>query len=148
MIRFADNRFVSNPGSPIKETFKPIVNKDGSITLIHEGYINTDEEIMSHEMEVNIDVIIARYMNGDLDALNKHVGMYGDFTNMPKTYAEVLQLQIDSKRAYDSLPAELKEKFNNDPNEFFAQSGSEEWYEKLKSVLPAEEIKEEVKVEE
>lgn len=148
-MKFFKNDIVSNTGSPIKEIYKPIVNKDGSITLIVDGYVNTDEEIQSHEQEVDIDVVIAKYMNGDLEALNKHVGQYGDFTNMPKTYAEVLQMQIDARNVFDGLPVEIKGKFNNDPNEFFVQSGSEDWFKKLDPILNIgkEEIKEEVKEE-
>lgn len=147
MIRYFDNSIVSNPGNPIKPVYKPIVNKDGSITLVQDGFVNTDEEIQSYEDSVNIDVIMARYMNGDLEALNRHVGQYGDFTDMPKTYAEVLQLQIDAKNTFMTLPAEIKERFNNDSNQFFAQSGTEEWYSKLEPLISKKEeiIKEEVK---
>lgn len=148
MIKFFDNSIVSNPGNPIKPVYKPIVNKDGTITLVQEGFVNTDEEIQSHEESVDIDVIVARYMNGDLEALNKHVGQYGDFTEMPKTYAEVLQMQIDAKNTFMSLPVEIRQKFDNDPNQFFAQSGTEDWYNKLEPLMskkeePIKETKEE-----
>lgn len=145
MIKFFDNKIVSCPGCPIKEVYKPIVNRDGTITLVVDGHVNTDEEIQSYAESVDIDVIISRYMNGDIEALNKHIGTYGDFTQMPKTYAEVLQMQIDARNTFDSLPIEIKQKFNNDPNEFFAQSGQEEWYKKLEPVLNLEKKEEEVK---
>lgn len=139
MIKYFDNSIVSNPGNPIKPVYKPIVNKDGTITLVQEGFVNTDEEIQSYEDSVDIDVIVARYMNGDLEALNKHVGQYGDFTEMPKTYAEVLQMQIDAKNTFMRLPVEIRQKFDNDPNQFFAQSGTEEWYSKLEPLMPKKE---------
>lgn len=139
MIRYFDNSIVSNPGNPIKPVYKPIVNKDGTITLVQEGFVNTDEEIQSYEESVDIDVIVARYMNGDLEALNKHVGQYGDFTEMPKTYAEVLQMQIDAKNTFMSLPVEIRQKFDNDPNQFFAQSGTDEWFSKLEPLMPKKE---------
>lgn len=135
MIKFFDNSIISNPGNPIKKVYKPQVNKDGSITLVHDGYVNTDEEIQSYAESVDIENVIARYLNGDISALNKHIGQYGDFTNMPKTYAEVLQMQIDARNVFDGLPSEIKEKFNNDPNQFFAQTGSDEWYDKLSPLV-------------
>lgn len=151
MIRFFKNDIVSNPGSPIKQVYKPQVNKDGTITLIPDGFINTDEEISSYADSVDIENIVYRFLNGEVDVLHKHVGQYGDFTNMPKTLAEFLQLQIDSKRVFDGLPAEVKSKFDNDVNKFFAQSGSKEWYDKLAPLLPDQELvvekKEEVKSE-
>lgn len=147
-MRYFDGSIVSEPGNPIKPVYKPLVNKDGTITLVQEGFVNTDEEIQSYEDSVDIDVIVARYMNGDIDALNKHVGQYGDFTNMPKTYAEVLQMQIDAKNTFMSLPVEIRQKFDNDPNQFFAQSGTEDWFNKLEPLLlkkdePIKETKEE-----
>lgn len=136
MIKFFKNDIVSNPGNPIKPVYKPQVNKDGSITLVVDGYVNTDEEIQSFAESVDIENIVARYLNGDVSALHQHIGQYGDFTNMPKTYAEVLQMQIDARNVFDGLPSEIKAKFNNDPNQFFVQSGSKEWYDKLSPLLP------------
>lgn len=151
MIHFFDNSIVSEPGNPIHEILKPVVKKDGTIELIHDGYENTDEEIQSYEQEVNIENIVSRYMNGDLDALNKRVGQYGDFTEMPKTYAEILQKQIDARNIFDSLSPEIRSKFNNDANQFFAQSGTDEWFEKMNVFFEKEDIKntekEEVKAE-
>lgn len=151
MIRFFNNDRFTCEGNPIKEIYKPIVEKDGSVILVVEGHENTDEIIKSYEDSVDIDVIIARYMNGDLEALNKRVGQYGDFTDFPKTYAEVLQMKIDAENVFNELPVDLKAKFNNDPDQFFVQSGSEEWFDKLDplfKIFKKEEIKEEGNKEE
>ena len=149
-MKFFENDRFSEPGNPIKEVYKPLVQKDGSIILVVEGHENTDEIIKSYEDSVDIDVILARYMNGDLEALNRRVGQYGDFTQFPETYAEVLQMRIDAENVFRDLPVEIKQKFNNDPDQFFAQSGTEEWNEKLGSILNLnkEEIKEEGEVKE
>lgn len=138
MIRYASDKFVSNAGSPIKQLYAPKVNADGSIELIEAGIENTDEYIQSFEESTDISVIIARLQAGDTSVLMQRPGAYGDFTKMPKTYAEALQLQIDAHRLYDSLPVDVKNKFNADPNQFFAQSGTKEWFEKIESVLPDE----------
>ena len=150
MIRYFRNDIFTCEGSPIHDIYKPQVLKDGRIELIVEGHENTDDIIKSYEQSVDIDVIIARYMNGDLDALNQRVGQYGDFTGMPKTYAEVLQRQIDARNIFDSLAPEIRQKFDNDANQFFVKSGSKEWFDKLspffeKKEKVVEEIKEEVK---
>lgn len=152
-MRFFDNNIFSNPGNPIKPIYKPIVEKDGSVVLIIDGYENTDEIIQSYEESVNIDAIIARYMNGDLDALNQRVGKFGDFTEFPKTYAEVLQMRIDAESVFKQLPPELRTRFDNDPDKFFAQSGTEEWFSKLEPIFKFNEkqqkkVESEVKIEE
>ena len=150
MIRYFQNNIFTCHGSPIHDILKPQVLKNGQIELVVEGHENTDEIIKSFEQSVDIDVIIARYMNGDIDALHQRVGQYGDFTGIPSTYAEVLQKQIDARNIFDSLAPEIRQKFDNDANKFFVQSGTKEWFDKLspffqKKEKVDEEIKGEVK---
>lgn len=138
MIRFFDNSISSECGSDIKVLYSPVVNDDGIITLVPSGKENIQEIIDSHSDEVDINVLIARFQAGDTSVLNKRAGQYGDFTQFPKTYAEILQLEINSRNFFDSLPVEVKQKFNNDANQFFAQTGSEEWQKIMSTVYPSE----------
>lgn len=131
MVKFANNSIYTNKGDPIHILYSPIVNDDGSIELKESGKENTDEIIQSYAESTDIHVILARYAAGDLDVLNQRKAMYGDFTQMPKTFAEVLQLQIDSRNLFNSLDIDTRNKFNNDPNEFFARAGSKEWFDLL-----------------
>lgn len=152
-MKYFENDIFSECGSDTVIEYSPIVKEDGTIELMESGKTNIQEYINSFEEECNLQNIIARYTNGDLTALNKFSGTYGDFTEFPKTYAEVLQLQIDSRNLFNSLPIEIKEKFDNDENKFFVQSGSKEWFEILKPLMDIKEevneiVKEEVKSEE
>lgn len=133
-MKFFDNMQFSEPGDPIKTIYSPIVNEDGSISLKPSGKENLQDRIQSFAAECDINTLVARFAAGDLTALNKSQGMYGDFTDMPKTYAEFLQLQIDSKKYFDSLPVEVKHKFDDDSNKFLAQAGSKEWFEIMSSM--------------
>lgn len=137
-MRFADNSFVSNPGSPIHQVYAPKVDPEGGITLVEAGVENTDDYIQSFAESTDLHVLLTRIQSGETDLLMKRPGSYGDFTKMPKTYAEMLQLQLDSARLFNSLPVDVKEKFNNDPNQFMAQSGTEDWFKKIENVLPDE----------
>lgn len=130
-MRFFNHDIYSNSGSPIHTIYSPVVDDDGNIELVESGKENTDEFINSFKDSCDIKVIIERFLAGDQSALNQKAAMYGDFTKMPKTYAEVLQMQIDAKKAFDELSVEVKEKFDNDINKFLASAGNEEWYEKL-----------------
>ena len=136
MIRFDDGSHVSDPGSPVEVVYAPKVLDNGEIELIETGLRNTDEEIQSYKDSTDIRLILARCEAGDYSGLNVKTPLYGDFTEMPKTYAEVLQLQIDSNNLFDSLPADVRYQFDNDPNKFFAASGTKEWYQKIEKVLP------------
>lgn len=123
--------FSSNPGSPIHQLYAPHVCDDGSIELVPAGAENTDEIIQSYAESTDIRALIARVNSGDLEALNVHKGMFGDFTQMPKTYAELLQNQMDAKRAFDRLPVDVKKKFDNDVNKFLSSAGTQEWSDAL-----------------
>lgn len=128
----------SNPGNPKHQLYAPKVGSNGSVTLVEAGFENTDDYIQSFAQSTDLQVIMAQVAAGDLAALNRRPGSYGDFTKMPATFAEALQLQIDSKRLFDSLPNDVRRKFDNDPNKFFAAAGSQEWFEKIETVLPDE----------
>ena len=133
-MRFFDNKRFSERGEPIKVIYSPIVNDDGTITLKESGKENLDDYINSFKDEVDINQLIARFTNGEVGVFNQRQGYYGDFTEFPKTYAEMLQLQINSKNFFDSLPVPIKEKFDNDANQFFAQTGSKEWIDIMSSL--------------
>lgn len=137
-MKFFNNDIYSESGSNIEILYTPHVNEDGSIDLIESGKKDIQEEIQSYLESCDINVIISRVLNGESELLNQRKAMYGDFTNMPKTYAEMLQLQINSKQLFDALPIDVKEKFDNDVNKFFASAGTEEWIDKCGFTIPKE----------
>lgn len=138
-------RFISNPGSPIKKLFSPVVLPDGSFELRESGEQNIDDMIQAQVPSTDISVILARVGNGDVSALNQTKGMYGDFTQMPKTFAEVLQLQIDAKNIYNKLTDEQKKEFDYSFDKFFASAGSDEWIEKIQGKKAAVDVEHEEK---
>lgn len=131
-------RFYSDPGTPVHQLYAAKVAPDGTIDLVESGVENTDEYIQSFKESTDISVILTRVGAGELDLLYKRPGSYGDFTQLPKTYAEALQLQIDSNNLFNSLPVSVKQKFDNDAAKFFAQSGTKEWFDNIRDVIPPE----------
>lgn len=121
----------TNPGSPIHILYGPKVQKDGSIELVEIGKENTDEYIQSFEEVTDMSFILAKLETGDMSVLNRREAFYGDFSEVPKTFAEVLQLRIDAQNTFDHLPVDVKEKFDNDVNKFLATAGTEDWRKKL-----------------
>lgn len=138
MVRYFNNDIVSNPGNPIHTIYAPKVAKDGTIELVESGFENTDDIIQSYAESCDMSVILSRVANGETELLNQRKGLFGDFTQMPSTYAEVLQMQIDSVNLFNSLPTDVKAKFDNDSNKFFVQAGNEDWINKLGDLLPEE----------
>lgn len=113
--------------------YEPYYDDRGVLEIRPSGKVNTYLEIQSHADSVDINVILARYKNGETDVLNKVQGFFGDFSNMPKTYAEMLNLVLSGQRFFDSLSTDIKEKFNHSFEQFLAQYGSPEFEKKLKT---------------
>lgn len=137
MIRSVDPKeFISNSGSPIHVLYSAKVEKDGTVVLEKVGEENTDEMIQAAKASTDIETIISYFnQTGDETVLNRYSKNYGDFTKIPKTLAEFLQLRIDSENFFNALPAEIKQQFDNDSNKFFAQAGEESWYKKIEPVV-------------
>lgn len=125
----------SAPGSGMKDTYKMFVDKDGKRELRKNGEYNLYAEIQSYKDSVSIDYILARFMNGDETALSRAQGIYGDFTEMPRTLAELQQRVIDAEDLFNALPLDVREQYNFSASEFFAQLDSD----KTKSIFDAGE---------
>lgn len=144
---YADNSIVSESGSRYRTVYSPKVDEEGRIELVESGKEDFQEYIDSFRESCDIRQIIRRVEEGDLSALNQRQGFYGDVTKMPKTYAEMLQLQIDAKNDFDRLPLEIKHKFDDDANVYFATAGSKEWFEKLGVIKEEEKVNQEIVTE-
>lgn len=112
-------------GSGMKDTYKMQVDDDGKRELRKSGEYNLYAEIQSYKDSVSIDYILSRFVNGDETALSRAQGIYGDFSQMPTTLAELQQRVIDAEDLFNSLPIDIKEKYNFSASEFFAQLDSE-----------------------
>lgn len=138
------NSFVSCPGEQHHILYSAKVNADGTIDLVESGKVDIKAEINSQREFTDIEYITRQIMNGDNSSLREG-GFYGDMTQMPKTFAEVLQLNIDAQASWDALTADQKRSFDNDYNKYFATAGTEEWASKL-GYVKKEEVKEGEKV--
>lgn len=108
----------SNVGSRFHDTFSLKIDKDGKKVLSKKGTIDVYQEIQSHADSVDIHKIIDRFNNGDLSVLDNGSGYYCDITQMPKTYAEMIQRMQDAEVYFKTLPVEVRAKFNHDVNQF------------------------------
>lgn len=134
------NSFVTNPGERFKLEYSPIVKDDGTIELKISGKIDLQQMIESFKESTDMAYILKQLELGNTDVLQQRQGIYADFTEFPKTYAEVLQLRIDAESNFYKLPLDVRQKFNNDFNVYFATAGQESWFEKMGvSPDPAEE---------
>lgn len=121
--------FATCPGDRFYVEKHGEVQPNGIIKLIPDREIDLQEKYNAEYPATTIDNILAN--SSPLDNFADD-GLHGiDATQLPKTFAEFLQLQIDRKREFDRLPVEVKQKFNNDLTQYMATAGSEEWFDKL-----------------
>ena len=131
----------SNGGSRIREIREPLL-KDGKISVEVVGKEDIQEYINSFADSVDINNIIERAMNGEPELLEQRKGYYGDFSEYPKTYAEMLDRVIQAQNIFEKLPLEVKNRFNNDPIQFIAGMDDKDWLEKAGFAVQKEEVKE------
>ena len=139
------NRQFSENGSRLMPVYKMKVDKEtGARELRKVGEDNIYAKIQSHKDSVDINYILARFARGDVSALSKIQGVYGDFTQMPTTLAELSQHVIDAENYFYQLPLETRQMFNHSPHEFFASIGTEKFNNLFKDNSKVNDLKDSV----
>lgn len=113
-----DDSFSSIPGDKMKQTYRMKIDESGKEVLIEDDLIDIQAEIDSYEEEVNVNNIIARYMAGDENALDRAKAFFADVSKVPKNFAQILELNNRAKQEFNLLPADVKELFNGDYIDF------------------------------
>lgn len=102
-----------DPGSRIKIIYSPRYSEKGVLDLEVSGQEDLYAYIQSHKESTDIHVLLDRFASGETDVLQRIQGFYGDFTSMPKTYAEVLNAVIAGEEVFSRLPVDVKQRFDN-----------------------------------
>lgn len=136
--------FASDPGSPIREVYTPSIDFDGQIKLVCTGKEDLQKLINADRDSCDVNSVLQRFQTGDVSAIVKGNPVFLDVTGMPKTLAEAYALNFRAEHAFENLPADVKARFDNNFYLFLQSAGSEQWFEKLKEIVPAQPIKEEV----
>lgn len=125
--QFEREPVISNPGEGIKDEFGSRIDKNGRVIVSKKGTTDLYSYIQSFADSTDINVLLKRFANGDESALNQRRAEYMDITEMPSTYAELLNKLNDGKELFDALPIELKNKYGNSFNKWIVESGSKDW---------------------
>lgn len=124
-------RIFTAHGEREKPEYYPVFDKRGVWHLEQKGTTNTYLDIQAHADSCDINVIMARYRNGEIDVLQQIQASYGDVTNIPTNYADIMNAQIKAKDLFMSLAPEVREKFGNSVEQFMARIGTREGLEAL-----------------
>ena len=83
------------------------------IDLSDDGEIDMFDAIQELSDYVDIDNIVKRYNNGEIDVLEKVQGFYGDLTTLPVDMRGIYDLNAQGKNLFDSLPDDVREQIGD-----------------------------------
>lgn len=116
-------RVTANSGSPVRVLYSPKFDEKGVMSLVESGKENLYEFIQSHKESCDIHVILERFARGDVSALERVQGTYGDFSNMPRTYADMLNLVRSAEDAFSNLPVDERAKYGHSFERWLTEFG-------------------------
>lgn len=114
------------------------IDKNGKEKLIWDKPVDIYSMIQAGKEETEIEYIMRRATEGDPSILNMVQGQYMDVTDLPKTLAKAQQLVIDQTNKFRELPWEVRREYNDNPQEYFLDIGSDKWKD-LMGITAAEE---------
>jgi len=96
--------------------------------------------IQSQKDEADINNIVKKYKRGDLIAESEAaVKNYGDFT-LINEFDEAQNIVARASQSFGNMPAKIRERFHNDPGEFFEFATNPENHEELVKLGLAKKI--------
>lgn len=108
------DRHLQPAGNRIHDILSGRFDDSGIFLLDVSGTEDTYAKIQSHAASVDIHVILDRFRRGDLDVLgDPSRSVFADTSEMPRNYAQLLNLVADGERAFMSLPVEERAKFDH-----------------------------------
>lgn len=125
------HRLFCDRGSRVVTTFSPVFDQRGIWHLEETGKENRYLDIQSHADSCDINVIMARYRNGETDVLSRVQGFFGDVTELPTNYIDVMNAKIKAEKLFNGLSPEVKEKYGNSVDMFMAALGTKEGLEAI-----------------
>lgn len=119
-------------GSKIEIRHEYDVDKWGHKVLKRTRKVDVYSIIQSHKDETDIEKIIRRATEGDINALNVVNATYQDITEAPKNLLEQQNIMLKKKIEFEKLPKDIKKAFDYDVNNYIGElvDNPESWAEK------------------
>lgn len=121
----------TNPGDEFLNVYQEEIKKDGSKEVVVVGKKNVYDMIQADLESTKIENILHALAMGDLEALQQREALYFDSTTMPKNLMEIQNLVCKARQEFETFPVEVKELFNYSADEYVAEMGSKEFFEKM-----------------
>lgn len=140
-------RYYCNAGSRYENTYQEQIDKkSGKKILVKIGETCVYDMIQADLEQSKIENIIHKLAMGDLSVMREANLTYVDAEDFPKNLMEAQNLVVKAKAEFDKFPAEIKKEFNNSPEQYVSEMGTEEFIKKLAPYN--DEIAKKIKTEE
>lgn len=138
---------------PVLEVERPGVHRgipaDGTLRTYDSGAVSKATATYNfepspveqyHKTEVDINTIMRRFMGTGEMPQQLREGVYGDFTGVYDYWSALEKIESVDRR-FMELPADMREKFDNDPGKLvdYVQSHSDEDFKAFTAPPPKEE---------
>lgn len=117
-------------GNQMDNVYDYIITENLIKGLKKTGEVNRYEKIQKAADECKIETILAKAAV-DPTILQNRKGMFLDTSEAPKSLAEFENIRIKVIQEFGKLPIDVRKKFDNSPEKFVAEYGSEEWAKKV-----------------
>lgn len=125
-------RYITPCGSRFLNVYQEqISKKTGKTELVKTGETDVYEMIQQDLEQSKIEYIIHKLAIGDYSVLKQADITYVDATEMPKTLMEIQNIVVKAKQEFNKFPAEVRKEFNNSPEQYVSEMGTEEFFKKL-----------------
>ena len=118
-------------GSIYLDEYQEELDENGQRQLVKCGKKNVYAMIQEDAESVKIENILHAVAMGDLNALKQREATYCDATTMPKNLMEAQNLVIRMKDEFYKMPVEVRKEFNNDPEQYVSEMGTDLFKEKM-----------------
>lgn len=102
MVNRYVERVASESGSGLRQLYIPCF-VDGCFTIEESGVFDLQEQINANASSCDINVLVSRYNAGDLTALSRRQGLFGDFTSAPDSYRQALEIVNGFESAFSDM---------------------------------------------
>lgn len=122
MPKFRTENNYKSPKMPVYGKEEPIYQvqqvplKNGAMRPVEVGKTNIYERIQKSCGFRSVKELVERYERGDIHALNKCQGFYGDISKMPTCLNDVNAVVRNAQSTYHTLPKNVKEMFGGYEN--------------------------------
>lgn len=127
-------RMPNEPGNIMEPQYRERYDENGNAYLEQVGEVNTYEKIQSYKDEVDPMSILARYAAGDTTVM-ANPGWYIDTSKLPANYIEWRNMMNEQKEKFEMLPLEIRNRFNNNFDQWAATAGEESWLKNM-GIMP------------